>query len=171
MLFQVNLADNPQVPADAELLVEAAIINAFSGADGGPRARIGGTIYASRFYSAVALLGSWAQIVSILIGSNNSPGATFTGSIAGTTLTVSAVASGTLAIGQTISDVPGLIIAGTTITAFVGGSGGTGTYTVSETQTVGSRTMIGAVASANLVDVKIDQVPTTSAAYIKVSLL
>jgi hypothetical protein len=62
-------------------------------------------------------------------------GASFTGSISGTTLTVTALASGVIAIGQTISGTG--VTAGTTITA--AGSGGT--YTVSVSQTVASTTI------------------------------
>lgn len=62
-----------------------------------------------------------------------------TGSIAGTTLTVTAVTSGALAVGQVISGSG--VTAGTTITGFLTGTGGTGTYTVSETQTVSSTTI------------------------------
>lgn len=67
--------------------------------------------------------------------------ATFTGSIAGNTLTVSAIASGTIAVGQTLSDLTGGVVAGTSITALGTGTGGVGTYTVSVNQTVGSETM------------------------------
>lgn len=63
----------------------------------------------------------------------------FTGSIAGTTLTVSAVSYGTLRIGATVMG-PNLA-ANTIITAFGTGSGGVGTYTISPTQTVISQTM------------------------------
>ena len=65
----------------------------------------------------------------------------FTGSISGTTLTVSAVASGTITVGQAISGVG--VTSGTVITALGSGSGGTGTYTVSQSQTVGSVAMTG----------------------------
>lgn len=68
VLFEVTLVDSPQVPANALMLVQVAIIAAFAGSDGGARARIGGTVYASRYYTPVALLGSWAQIVSIKVG-------------------------------------------------------------------------------------------------------
>ncbi|MEX3961016.1 hypothetical protein AB4Y42_02180 [Paraburkholderia sp. EG286B] len=60
--------------------------------------------------------------------------ASFTGSISGTTLTVSAVASGSLAVGQYLQGAA----PGTTITALGTGTGGVGTYTVSISQTVGS---------------------------------
>jgi hypothetical protein len=66
--FLVTLATSVSVPADAEALIQAAIISAFAGNDGGPRAKIGTTVYASRFYSTVAMLGPWAQIISIKVG-------------------------------------------------------------------------------------------------------
>jgi uncharacterized phage protein gp47/JayE len=67
--FTVTLANSTAVPADVATQVQNAIIAAFSGLDGGPRVRIGEAVYASRFYSPVAALGSWARIVSIEIGS------------------------------------------------------------------------------------------------------
>src|SRR3954468_14494669 len=68
-----------------------------------------------------------------------------TGSISGTTLTVTAVASGTLAVGQTITGVSpnGLVFVNTLITALGTGSGGTGTYTVSVSQRIASCTLYG----------------------------
>lgn len=71
--------------------------------------------------------------------------ASFTGSISGTTLTVSAVASGTLAVGQLIvgagvsASPPGSNA--TYITALGTGTGGVGTYTVGVSQTVSSTAM------------------------------
>jgi hypothetical protein len=62
-----------------------------------------------------------------------------TGSISGTTLTVTAVGSGVPYIGAVISGSG--VTAGTTITAFGTGTGGTGTYTVSVSQTVASTTI------------------------------
>ena len=66
--------------------------------------------------------------------------ATFTADISGTTMTVSAVASGTLSVGQQVygTGVSQL----TRITALGSGSGGVGTYTVSISQTVASTTMV-----------------------------
>lgn len=68
--------------------------------------------------------------------------ATFTGSIATTTLTVSAVASGTI--------LPGMLITGTGVTAntyivkqLTGATGSTGTYQVNNSQTVSSTTITG----------------------------
>jgi hypothetical protein len=70
-----------------------------------------------------------------------STAAKVTGSITGTTLTVSAVTSGTLYVGQTIQGTG--VTAQTIITALGTGSGGVGTYTVSTSQTVGSTTLYG----------------------------
>lgn len=64
-----------------------------------------------------------------------------TGSISGTTLTVTSVGSGTIRVGYIISGTG--ITAGTTITALLTGTGGTGTYTVSDSQTVSSTTITG----------------------------
>jgi len=70
--------------------------------------------------------------------------ASVTASIAGTVMTVTAVGSGALAVGQTLSGSG--VTAGTKITAFGTGTGGTGTYTVSVSQTVASTTIAGAGA-------------------------
>jgi hypothetical protein len=75
----------------------------------------------------------------------------FTGSISGTTLTVTAITSGAVNVGSVISGTG--ITAGTTISALVSGTGGTGTYTVSASQTVASTTITGTI------------VPTTITAY------
>jgi hypothetical protein len=63
----------------------------------------------------------------------------YTASISGTTMTVTAVASGTIAVGQVIAGTG--VTSGTRITALGTGSGGTGTYTVSASQTVASTTI------------------------------
>lgn len=65
--------------------------------------------------------------------------ATFRGTISGTTLTVSTMLTGTLAVGMTIIGTG--ISANTTITAFASAVGGTGTYTVSVSQTVALSTI------------------------------
>lgn len=61
--------------------------------------------------------------------------ASFTASQSGNTMTVTAVASGTIAVGQAIQ-AGGTV--GATITALGTGTGGTGTYTLSNSATVGS---------------------------------
>jgi hypothetical protein len=77
-------------------------------------------------------------VASTTINSTAAP-AIVTGAISGTTLTVSAVTSGTLKIGQTIEGTG--VTDGTIIKAFGTGSGGAGTYTVSASQTVSSTTI------------------------------
>ncbi len=71
--FAVTMVNSAAVPSNGAALVQAAIISAFAGGDGGPRARIGATIFALRFYSPIVALGSWAQVVSIQIGTTSSP--------------------------------------------------------------------------------------------------
>jgi hypothetical protein len=66
-------------------------------------------------------------------------GAIFTGSITGTMLTVTDITSGTLAVLDVISGAG--IAPGTTIEGLGSGTGGTGTYTVSPSQTVPSGTI------------------------------
>lgn len=77
--------------------------------------------------------------IKIPVGSTAQRPAVVTASIAGTTMTVSAVTSGALAVGQLISG-SGVTV-GTTITALGTGTGGIGTYTVSASQTVASTTI------------------------------
>ena len=68
-------------------------------------------------------------------------GAVVTGSISGTTMTVTAVTSGILYVGQTIQGAG--VTAQTIITALGTGTGGAGTYTVNYSQTIGSQTLYG----------------------------
>ncbi len=72
--------------------------------------------------------------------------AVVTGSIATTVLTVTAVTSGVLAVGQSISGSG--VTAGTKITALGTGVGGVGTYTVSASQTASSTTITATSAAA-----------------------
>lgn len=68
ILMAVSMQQNPSVPSNAVALVQQAIINAFTGADGGQRARIGSYVFASRYYGGITALGPWALIYSILLG-------------------------------------------------------------------------------------------------------
>lgn len=65
---------------------------------------------------------------------------TFTGSIAGTTLTVTAVSAGVLAVGQTLFGT-GITNGAVQISALGTGVGGTGTYILDTSLTVGSEAM------------------------------
>lgn len=87
-------------------------------------------------------------VSSTTLYAGQSSNAVVTGSIATTTLTVTAVTSGRLRVGQTISGTS--VTAGTTITALGTGRGGTGTYTVSASQTVSSTTITGTFASGTI---------------------
>lgn len=165
ILFAVALASNAGVPSDARDQVQAAVLSAFSGGDGGIRARIGDDIFASRYYAPVAALGSWVQIRSISLGCQNNSSSQFTASISGTTLTVSATASGAVAINQYVVDASGLVAPGTRITA---GSGTT--WTVSVSQTVASETMFGCVINRDDVTAQINQAPTLSEDNIVVTI-
>jgi hypothetical protein len=72
--------------------------------------------------------------------------AVFTASTSGTTLTVTAITNGALAVGQVLFGVG--IAQETVITALGTGSGGIGTYTINVSQTVGSEQMNSATAGA-----------------------
>ena len=93
------------------------------------------------------LTGGGGNVVEAGTYKLNKPATTatpvFTGSISGTTLTVTAVTSGTIGVGSVISGTG--ITAGTSILAFVSGDGGAGTYTVSVSQTVASTTITGTI--------------------------
>ncbi|MFP3277642.1 MAG: DUF3383 domain-containing protein [Paraburkholderia sp.] len=91
--------------------------------------------------SASSFSAAAAAIQSALAGTTQTSAA-FTGAISGTTLTVSALTTGAIAIGQKITGTG--VAAGTVVTGFVSGTGGTGTYTVNNTQTVASGSMTGA---------------------------
>jgi hypothetical protein len=168
----VTLSSGPNVPANVLALVQAAIIGAFAGADGGPRARIGTRYYASRLYAPIAAIGSWVQIVSIYLGSTNQPSVLFIGSIAGTTLTVNNITSGLLTSGQQVFDSSGNIIDGTTIINQISGTtGGLGTYGVNFSQTLVSEPLIAVAINQPDIGVNINQVPVVGTPDITLTLV
>ena len=170
IIFAVEIADGPNVPADAAAQIQTAIVNAFNGADGGPRASIGATLFASRFYAPIGALGPWAQIVSLVIGSYLPLDTLLTGSIAGTTLTVTAASGDPVVVGMTITGASGPL-PGTKVIAFGTGSGGTGTYTVNKSQTLASQSLSGVVPDLDRITPRIDMIPTIDAADITVTLV
>ena len=99
---------------------------------------VGGLILSGPYQILSATSGTYT-IAAAYAATSTVGTAVVTGSISTTTLNVTAVTSGTLAVGQNITGTG--IAAGTVITAFVGGSGGTGTYTVNISQTVSSTTI------------------------------
>lgn len=124
---------------NSSVFLITAASNASSGATGGGSVTAAFQIQTglnSTLYGNGWGAGTWGGITSSV---------SFTGSISGTTLTVSAAASGTLAIGQLIvgagvsASPPGSNA--TYITALGTGSGGVGTYTVGVSQTVSSTAM------------------------------
>lgn len=80
-----------------------------------------------------------AQAITTALGATGPTQASFTGAIATTTLTVSAITSGTISVGQQVTGAG--ISSPTFITAILTGTGGVGTYTVSLSQTVSSGTL------------------------------
>jgi len=99
----------------------------------------------SAFYASVLATGYYAQgdggggSYQYAAG-DTTDGAYFTGSISSTTLTASAVANGTLAVGQQINGA-GISPGGCYISSLGTGSGGAGTYTLSCSLSVSSETM------------------------------
>ena len=87
------------------------------------------------------LYGSGTGQFKIPEGTTAERAGSFTGigSITGTTLALSSVSTGAAYVGATITGAG--VTAGTRITAFVTGTGGAGTYTVSASQTVASTTI------------------------------
>lgn len=67
--YAVSIVNNGDVPSDAVTQIKNAIVSAFSG-------RIGGTVFALASAPAVVSLGTWAQLISIYVGTSASPTAT-----------------------------------------------------------------------------------------------
>ena len=97
--------------------------------------------FAYRVFCGTKANGLWMLFGSKGTMLQGSKGAVVTGSIATTVLTVTALTSGVLRVGQTISGSG--VTGGTTITSLGTGTGGTGTYNVSASQTVASTTITG----------------------------
>jgi hypothetical protein len=85
------------------------------------------------------------------------PTATFTGSIAATTLTVTGSPVGTIETGSIVTGAA----AGTRITGYGTGTGGTGTYTVGVSQTLGSTTLTTNAGTVAVGGTRTDQIATT----------
>ena len=134
LFYAVNYGVVADGVTDDRVALQAAINAASAVATATNRATVvlpAGTIMVSR----ATVSGGGA----LPTGGIPNPGAVFTGSISGTTMTVTAMTSGTLGVGSYIGG--GTVTAGTTITALGTGSGGTGTYTVSASQTVASSSL------------------------------
>ncbi|MCH7381598.1 MULTISPECIES: baseplate J/gp47 family protein [Acinetobacter] len=68
VLIEVQIAMNALLPSNINDLVKAAVISTFNGSDGGARARIGGTIFASRFYAGISKIDARVEILQVLLG-------------------------------------------------------------------------------------------------------
>lgn len=186
----VTLTNSAIVPANALTLVQNAIVSAFAGGDGGPRARIGSMVYASRYYAPVTALGTsyvgatgyvnlgWsAQIVEIQLAPRGNA-ATITGSIAGSSLTVTST-TGTLAAGDLLegtiggngtagpltgSGAPLLIVS-----QISGSVGGTGVYLLNTGLTLASQPLT-VTALGNDAQMTLAQAPGVAAPNIYVVL-
>jgi len=170
VFFSVLMKNNPAIPSGGTAQIQTAITNLFSGVSGGPRAAIASILTVSSYYAAIAALGSWAQVLAIKLGSTIlNADATFTASISGITMTVTAVASGTLAVGQALLGTG--VVAGTIITGLGTGTGGTGTYVVSTGQTVSSETITGYGQAQAEIQIGINQAPVVSASTIFVTYI
>jgi hypothetical protein len=95
------------------------------------------------FYKTEIIYPITSGVTQYTIGPGGTIGAVFTGSISGTSLTVTSITSGAIAIGQTLSGTG--IANGTTIVGFNTGAGGNvnelGTYTVNINQIASSTTI------------------------------
>ena len=87
-----------------------------------------------------------AGVLGAYIASAYTGGISNGASSAGTTLNVTAVASGTIFIGQRVTGSG--VTSGTLVTGFGTGTGGVGTYTVNLSQLVGASTSLTGAASA-----------------------
>ena len=161
--FNIVIKNNSLVPSNAQALIAAQVQAGFLGQDGGTRARIGSELFDLRFAANVQAAFPGCQVISIQIGQAlNSPAASFTGVISGTTLTTSST-TGTIAIGQFVYGVG--VASGTII---LSGSGTS--WVVAVSQTVASVAMVGVAAASNDETMQIDQIPTLANADINVSL-
>ena len=117
-----------------------------------------GAVALGQTLSGIGINGVATKIVEFLTGaggnvneagtyrlniSSTTPAPAFTASISGTTLNVTAIATGYLGVGAVISGTG--VTVGTTITAVLSASGGVGTYTVSNSLSLGSRAMTATV--------------------------
>ena len=94
-------------------------------------------------------IGTTSPIAKLEVAGNTSQTWQVTADISGTTLTVSAVTSGTIAVGDLVYGAG--VQSYTRVTALGTGTGGIGTYTVSVSQTVASTTVYGTTAYGNTI--------------------
>lgn len=170
--FAVDLPNLSTLPANITTLVQNAIVNQFTGAQGSPRARIGSKLTATDYIAAInqcAGSGTFISVLSIGVGSAFSGDATFASG--SNVLTVTTATSGLLSFGTVVTgtDIP----SGTYIVQqLTGTAGGVGTYQMSAnaTATVGTPEAITG-APGESAAFGIDQAPTIAAANVTVTLV
>jgi hypothetical protein len=106
-------------------------------------------------------IGTTAPITKLEVAGNNNAAWAVTASISGATMDVTAVSSGTIAVGDLVF--ASGVAPYTRVTAFGTGSGGIGTYTVSVFQTVASALLAGAPTYGNTL-IRITETDTSVAA-------
>jgi hypothetical protein len=106
-------------------------------------------------------IGTTTPVTKLEIAGNNTSTWQVTASISTTTMTVTAVTSGTIAVGDLIY--ASTIAPYTRVTAFGTGTGGIGTYTVSVSQTVSSTSVLGTTNYGNTL-IRITETDTTAQA-------
>jgi uncharacterized phage protein gp47/JayE len=65
---KVTLRNSSALPSDITDLVKASVIATFNGENGFQRARIGGEVYASNYYGAIAQISNAVQVLSVRVG-------------------------------------------------------------------------------------------------------
>ena len=66
--FIIELRNKVDIPANYLVLIRAAVIARFTGADGGDRERIGGSVNHSAYYAPIFAHGNWAEVLEIYVG-------------------------------------------------------------------------------------------------------
>lgn len=90
--------------------------------------------------SAAASLSGAAVIIQNALAASPPVAASITGSISGAVLTITAISNGTVAVGQRVTGT-GVAAATIILAQLTGSVGGTGTWSVANTQTIGSEGM------------------------------
>jgi len=188
IIVAVTIANLPNIPSNAQSLISAAIVAAWSGLDlqgynsvsqpvYGPRVSWP-AIFAQRLANAINAYTCWVgiQVVAVQLGSpNDANTVTLQGTVAtsggNTTLTVTSVSSAGIAPGQWLADTLGNVPGGVQILSQLSGvAGGTGTYaltgagkifSIGVSQTIYSITPLSDEESINL-----NQFPTINAANV-----
>ncbi|MFM7008265.1 MAG: baseplate J/gp47 family protein, partial [Betaproteobacteria bacterium] len=72
VFFRVRIRQNRLLPSDINAKIKAAIVAAFSGSDGGERARIGRKVSAGRYYPGVVAIDKNLDVLQITLGLGSS---------------------------------------------------------------------------------------------------